>query len=282
MLGLEERARSPTVSAQYCPFSDRYCQCRPFQSVQVQDPLAPMLKALIASAEVALETDIRSVAVAAYDLAHIDTTNALFALHEMGIDSSNIRHVGRFILHALGIEVPCSEKSHHLVQNSLTVEYTRISMTALLWEESCGHISALSRVSSARLGHDAMQACKATAQNATDCYGELEVAFRQLCKDTGDLAACDENMNLDGQWVLSAVLVFGEQVRDESFTAVLSEALDKWFYYYVDDEPHGLSLIEDLSPDPAFAGSRAMAFAEWQGKDLRRRQIDQDSVRDEL
>lgn len=89
-------------------------------------------------------------------------------------------------------------------------------------------------------------------------------------------------MNFDGQWGLSAVLVFGEQARDKSFTAVLSEALDKWFYYYVDDEPHGLSLIEDLSPVPAFAGSRAMAFAEWQGKGIQLRRVDQHFVRDEL
>lgn len=241
-----------------------------------------MLKALVASAEAALETKIHSIAVAAYDFATIDTTNALSTLHDMGIHDSNIRHVGRFIPHALGIQGICVEGGYELIQHFLSVEYTRASMTAFLWEESCGDISALSRVSSARLGHDAMQACRSTSQNATGCHNELKAAFRQLCKDTSELTACDEDMNTEGQWVLDAVLVFGEQARDESLINVLREALGEWFYYYVDDEPDGLSRIEDLSPDPAFAGSRAMAIAEWRGKEYRRDQTEQGLPHDEI
>lgn len=60
------------VSPSYCPFSKRICQYWPLKSVQTQNPLAPMLKALVATTESALEMNIKSVAVSAYGLGTMD------------------------------------------------------------------------------------------------------------------------------------------------------------------------------------------------------------------
>ena len=116
-----------------------------------------MLKALVAAADAALETSIRSVVVSSYDLSIISVRyNIQSGLKEVSVDGRNrLEHIGRSIALAITINGNCSDPYGIFPDDPdcyadpeqlvLTVEYTRDSMSALLWEESCGTYSALTR-----------------------------------------------------------------------------------------------------------------------------------------
>lgn len=113
MLGLREEP-TKIVSAEYCPFSQRICQYWPFKSIQSQNALAPVLKALVAVAESTLGTTIDSAAVSAYDIGTLDHTLAKDDVHtalgELGVDSyDRLDHVVRQLAPVLGIRGNCSE-----------------------------------------------------------------------------------------------------------------------------------------------------------------------------
>lgn len=229
-----------------------------------------MLKALTTAAEAALETRIKSVAVAAYDLTNLVPTIAPLALAKMGVTSPEIQLAGEAIARALGAAKTCSLKDkYHMVHHFLSVEYSRDSVTAFLLIESCGNAEVLSRLRSVELGHDAMQACRiASERNSTNttCNHTLKAAFRQLCKDSNRFGALDPDIALEGQCDLDAVLIFGELARDEDLNAAVRKVLQE---VWDDGDRDDLARVQDLSPDPTFAASRAMAFADLNAKRLR-------------
>jgi hypothetical protein len=263
MLGLREEPVN-VVSAPYCSFPQWVCQYWPFKSVRPLNPLAPILKALVTSADSALEMTVKSVAVSAYDIGTIDHESARndvnAALEGPGVYCyGNLDHVARQLAPALGIRGNCSEP--HVPPNDpayhedpariyLTVEYTRDAMTAGLWTEECGVMEMTRRLNSVQLGHNAMQTCRETARNKTACEEILTSAMRSVSQDPSR----DKNEEI------GLALVFGECADDGFMLDAVRQVLKEQF-------PNGdsldLSRVRNFSPDPAFAGSRAMAEAVW-------------------
>lgn len=264
MLGSREEPTN-IVSAKYCPFSPRTCQYWPFESTHTQSPLAPILKTLVTAAESALGTTINSAAVSAYDIGTFDYKLAKddvhIALSDLGIDSyDHLDHVVRQLAPALGIHGNCSEPytlpddpsyHHDPEQIVLAIEYARDSLTVGLWKEECGVMEMTNRLNSAELGHNAMQTCRQTAENSTTCEESLKSALRSVCTDSSS----EENEEID------AVLVVGECASDEDMLIALRQVLEEQF---PNGDPIDLSLVRAFSPDPTFAGSRAMARAVWE------------------
>jgi hypothetical protein len=263
MLGLREEPIN-IVSPRYCPFSQQACQYWPFNSVQKQNPLAPILTTLVATAETALETTINSVAVSAYDLGAIDYESAKddvqTALSEVNVDGYNrLDHVARQLAPALGIQGNCSgpyilpeDPLYHQdpEQVVFTIEYTRDSLTAGLWREECGIMEMTNRLNSIELGHDAMQICKRTATDKKICDEAFESALRSVSKDSSRAEHED----------IGPVLVFGERAADDAMLNSLRKVLGEQFSA---GESVDLSRVPNFSPDPAFAGSQSMAQAAW-------------------
>lgn len=264
MLGSREEPTT-TVSANYCPFSQRICRYWPFKSVQTQNPLAPTLKSIVAAAESKLGTTIKNTAVSAYDIGTIDYGLAKDDIHtalsELGVDSySRLDHIARQLAPALGIRGNCSEPytlpndaGYHKYpeQILLTIEYTLNSMTAGLWKEECGVMEMTNRLNAPELGYNAVQTCREATENSTTCEEIFKSALRSVSADSSR-EEIDE---------IDAVLVFGECAEDEDMLIALRQVLEDQF-------PNGdsvdLSRVRDFSPDPAFAGSRAMAKAAWE------------------
>lgn len=242
-----------------------------------------MLKALTAAAEAALETRIKSVAVAANDLTNLNPAIAPLALAKMGVTSPDIQLAGEAIARALGVARPCSpEDEYHMLHHFLSVEYSRASTTAFLLSESCGDATVLSRLRSIEFGHDAMQACRAASERHstnTTCKDTLMAAFRQLCKDSNRFGALDPDIALEGQCDLDAVLIFGELARDADLNAALRKVIDE---VWADGDRDDFARVQDLSPDPTFAASRAMAFADLNAKRLRQDHAERRDGHDEI
>lgn len=264
MLGSTEELNN-IGSASYCPFSKRICQHWPFRSVQSQNSLAPILKALVAAAGSTLEAPITSVAVSAYDVGSInhkfakDLVHA--ALNEFHVDGhGRLDHVVRQLAPALGIQGNCSEPyilpaypvfSLEAAQNLFTVEYTRDSMTAGLWLEECGVMEMTTHLNSAQLGRNAMQICKEAAGNKTTCEEDFKSALRSVT----------QNASRDKHDAIGPVLVFGECADDDAMLVALREILSE---RVSNGNSVDLSRVRDFSPDPTFAGSQAMAKAVWE------------------
>jgi hypothetical protein len=254
-------------SARYCPFSLQICQYWPFRYLQASNPLAPMLKALVAAADATLETSTRSVVVSSYDLSIPSVKgNVQSGLKEVGVDGRNrLEHVARSIAVTIGMEGNCSDAYGMFPEDPnyyadppqlvLTVEYTRDSMATLLWEEDCGYHSALNRLGSGKLGYDAVLECREEAgEDDTSCSDTLKNAFRQVSTVRG-LVKNEE---------IGAVLVFGEQAGDIFMGTALREFLEE---KYPNGASVNISHAADLSPNPAFAGSRVMAMTDWRIRD---------------
>jgi hypothetical protein len=263
MLGLQEEP-SKTFSPRYCPFSHQICQYWPLRSVQTHNPLASILKALIATAESTLDTTINSVAASAYDLGTINYESAKIdvqtALNELNIDSyDRLDHVARQLAPALGIQGNCSDPYilpedpayyHDPEQILFTVEYSQDSLTAGLWREECGVMEMTNRLNSIELGHNAMQTCKRTAPDKTTC----DETFKSALRTVGEDSSRDEGEEI------GPVLIFGESADDDAMLNMLREVLGEQF---LNGETVDLSRVRDFSLDPAFAGSRSMAAAVW-------------------
>jgi hypothetical protein len=218
-----------------------------------------MLKALVAAADAALETRTRFVVVSSYDLSIPSVKgNIQSGLKDVGVDGRNrLEHVARSVALTIGIKGNCfgmfpDDPDYYAdpPQLVLSVEYTRDSMATQLWEESCGDVSALRRLSSGKLGYDAVLACREEAgEDDTSCHDALKNAFHQV--STVRRLVKNED--------IGAVFVFGERAGDDFMATALREFLE-------DRYPNGaavnISQAADLSPDPAFAGSRAMAMTD--------------------
>lgn len=262
---LHSTEESGTIaSASYCPFTRRICQHWPFRSDQFRNPLAPILKALVAAAESTLEAPITSVAVSAYDVGSINHNFAKdhvhAALNKFHVDGhGRLDHVVRQLAPALGIQGNCSEPyilpdypvfSLEAAQNLFTVEYTRDSMTAGLWLEECGVVEMTTRLNSAQLGRNAMQICKEAAENKTHCEEVFKSALRSVTQNT----------SRNKHDAIGPVLVFGECADDDAMLVALREILGERFS---NGNSVDLSRVRNFSPDPTFAGSRSMAKAVW-------------------
>lgn len=262
-LGLGEQPIK-IVSAKYCPFSHRTFQHLPFKSRRPQNPLAPILKTLIPAAESTLETSVKSVAVTAYDIGTIDHKSAKDDVHaassELGVNSYNrLDHVVRQLAPAVGLQGNCSEPytlpddpayHHDPEQVFFAIEYTRDSLTAGLWREECGVLEMTSRLNSDQFGHNAMQHCRETAEDKATYEETFESALRSV--------STDWNREKNGE--IGAVLAFGECADDETMLIALRQTLGEQFS---NGDSVDLSRVRGFSPDPAFAGSRAMATAAW-------------------
>jgi len=253
-----------TVSAKYCPFSQRICQYWPFKTVQTLNPLAPILGALVAAADSTLETTIERAAVSAYDKGTIDSELAKddirAALDPLGVDSYHrLDHVAQQLAPALGIRGTCSEPyslpedpAYHNDPEQLvfTIEYTRDSMTAGLWREECGVVEMTHRWNSAQLGQNAMQDCRETAENQAICEENFKSALRDVTEDSR------RGKNEE----IAHVLVFGECADDNDMLVMLRQVLGEQF---LNGGSVDLSRVWNFSPDRAFAGSRSMAQTVW-------------------
>jgi hypothetical protein len=263
MLGLRGE-RPQIVAAKYCPFPRQVCLHWPFKSIQIQSPLAPILEALVAAAEATLEMSIHHVAVSAYDVGSIDHQLAKddvhAALSPLGVDYQyRLGHVAQQLAPALGIQGNCSgpytlpeDPAYHEDPEKLVfaIEYTRDSMTAGLWREECGVMDMTHRWNSAQLGHNSMQTCRETAENATACEKGFKSALRSVTEDS--------RRGKHGE--IDAVLIFGERADDDAMLLALRQVLQEQFS---NGDSVDMSRVRDFSPDPAFAGSRSMAGAVW-------------------
>lgn len=283
MLSSQNNSSSSITSAKHCPFPNKIYEYWPIRSTVEQDPPSHMFKALVHAAEAALESPIESAAVAANDLTNINPALAPLALANMGVNSQDIQLAGEAIARALGVARPCSpEDEYHMLHHFLSVEYSRASTTAFLLSESCGDATVLSRLHSVELGHDAMQACRAASERHstnTTCKDTLKAAFRQLCKDSNRFGALDPDIALEGQCDLDAVLIFGELARDEDLNAALRKVIDE---VWADGDRDDFARVQDLSPDPTFAASRAMAFADLNAKTVQHDDAERTDGHDEI
>ena len=226
-----------------------------------------MLKALLTAAEAALETRLRSAMVSAHDLEDLQTASAhvQIALDGMGVASwSGPQLVVRHLMSALRLEGSCNGPDNHendvsRPQHILAVEYTRKSMSAVMWGEECGDYWRPSRVSSSDHGHDAIAACRSNNNEDSDhCNVDLRAALRSLIRAATNQAKSP---------ALGTVLVFGDKADDENLISVLRQVLRENFANGAYITPVRL---QNFSPDLAFAGSRAMAMFEMQQKEIQR------------
>ncbi|KAK4983210.1 hypothetical protein LTR50_007356 [Elasticomyces elasticus] len=270
MLGSQEEPSAVLVSTKYCPSSRHICQRYwPITTVvQPPNPLAPILQALVAAAESTLEKRIRSVAVSAYDLFTIDhdlvQRDVQSALNGVQVYSwHRIDHVVRQLVPALGIQGRCSDPytlpddpSYHAdpEQLILTVEYTRQSLTAALWEEECSVLSQRGGVHTNELGHDALEACRRTNDSAS-CDEAFKSTLRDVLRSQESMSSTDQT--------IGAVLIMGEQANDDGMMTLLRQVLEE---QCSNGESADLSLVRELAVDPAYVGSRVSALAEWEAK----------------
>ncbi|TKX25406.1 hypothetical protein C1H76_2054 [Elsinoe australis] len=77
---------------------------------------------------------------------------------------------------------------------------------------------------------------------------------------------------------LGAVLITGEEDKDEAMVALLRQVLRERFS---NAEAVDVYRVRELAPDEAFAGSRAAALAKWQAK-VRQREEDRRAAKGEL
>lgn len=182
------------------------------------------------------------------------------ALSKLGVDGyDRLDHIARQLAPALGIRGNCSDPYtlpedpiyyHDPEQLAFIIEYTRDSMTAGLWKEECGVLEMVHRWNSAQLGRNAMQTCRETVSNKAIC----EESFKSALRSVTNHSSRGKNKEID------YVLVLGECADDGAMLITLRQILKEQF---PNVDSVNLSRVSSFSPDPAFAGSRAMARTYW-------------------
>jgi len=270
MLSKYEEPSIDILSPRSCPFSRQICQKYwPLKRVQKpKSPLAPIIQALVAAADSTLDKSIKSVAVSASDFSTIDHELALRdvqeALSEIHVFNWNrLDHVARHVVSALDIQGRCSDPyvlpedpSYYAdpAQLILTVDFTRESLAAAFWDEECGVVSQRRAIHDRELGYGALKECRKTAKDPKTCEKRFKSSLLELLGKP------------DSKETIGAVLISGEQAKDDSMLALLREALKERFS---NGEEVDLSLVSEFAVDPAYAGSRATAWAEWGAKAMR-------------
>jgi hypothetical protein len=249
----------------------------------VQNPLAPILRALLSAAEATLETEVLSTMVATHAIDSVDAvrTHMHSAFNEMDATSygRHLRVVDNLVP-ALRLEgvwndtlYPSDPKRYVVDQVFLGIEYTRDSLNAAMFYQECGDYEMLSRASSSKVGCDAISACRSTADNSTACNDALETAQRRVIRDAG-------SYNTRKKPELDEIFVFGEKAEDEKMLGVLDQVLRDWT---TNGAEVNMSRLRGFSPDPAFAGARAIAFVELEHKEYQREHAEEERTRrDEL
>lgn len=155
---------------------------------------------------------------------------------------------------------------HDPPQVILVVDYSRLALTASLFEESCG-VAMLTdhHLHSRDLGFDGMQTCMNNNSSATEteetCKDSLVAALRTMLKGSGYAK-------------IGGVLIIGENGDNQVMLDAVRLALTKEFE---NGATVDLELVKQYSPDAAFAGSRASAWAEWIVKEELRREKERES-----
>jgi hypothetical protein len=151
MRGFRQTLSSTSITnPRYCPFSQQLCKYWPLQTINIiaQNPLAPMLKALLSAAEATLETKVYSAMVATHTIDSVDAVNTHMrsAFDEMSTTGYG-RHfrVVDSLVPALRLEGVCndtlypSDPERYVVkQTFLGIEYTRGSLNAAMFYQECG------------------------------------------------------------------------------------------------------------------------------------------------
>jgi hypothetical protein len=286
MRGFRQTLSSTSITnPRYCPFSQQLCKYWPLQTINIiaQNPLAPMLKALLSAAEATLATKVYSAMVATHAIDSVDAVNTHM---RSAFDEMSTTGYGRdfrvvdSLVPALRLEGVCndtlypSDPERYVVKLTfLGIEYTRGSLNAAMFYQECGDYEMLSRVSSSKVGYDTVSACRSTAQNITACNDPLETALRRVIRDAG-------SYNTRKSPELDEIFVFGEKAEDENMLAVLDQVLRDWT---ANGASLNMSRVRGFSPDPAFAGTRAMAFAELEHKEYQQERAEEERTRrDEL
>lgn len=265
MLGNHDSLDSDSMNvAIYCPFPPQICQYWPLQDKR--NPLAPMFRALFATADATLESRSLTAAVATstYNMQSLEA-NVRSGLIGLDVDGRDrLENVGRSIAMTIGIQGKCTgtfvqDPDYHEdpAQLVLTVEYTRLSMTAYLWEEHCGDLEVLKLFISAQVGHDATSACRKAGGDGEGCMEALKDALRQATLAT-------KRSQFRPNEEIGAVLVFGEEADDDFLAVALRDFLEERYRNGASVE---INHVRELSPHPAFAGARSMAMADLRMKE---------------
>lgn len=264
---LSSKEAQVTYVAKYCPFSSVVCHYWPFK--EARNPVEPMLKVLVAAAEVALDRDVRSVLVNANDVHEpghgMLREDVLSSLSNMGVNGYN--RIGLDVPNiawALGLEGECDvplgalpsdpEYREDPAQLIMGVEFSRAAMTTALYSEECGVFDMIGSVHSTKLGQDAMQACR----NSSGSSRSFDDPFMEALRSVSKKSKLNENRTM------GSVLVFGEQANNEAMLSMLSQVLQE---QYSNGDSVDLTKVKSLSPGPTFAGSRAAAWLEWEAKE---------------
>jgi hypothetical protein len=281
MLGKYEESSADIISTKYCLFSQQICQQYwPMKRVlEPKSPLAPMIQALVAAADSTLDTSIHSIAVSTSDFSTINHELALrdvqAALNNVHVFNWNrLDHVARQVVPALDIQGRCSDPyvlpedpSYHAdpAQIILTIDFTRQSLAAAFWDEECGDVSQRRAIHSTILGYDALEECRKTVDDPKVCSERFTSSLFELLGKPNP------------EEVIGAVLILGEQANDDTMLVLLREALKRRFS---NGEAVDFSRVREFTVDPAYAGSRASAWAEWEAKSTRDKEQENIAIND--
>lgn len=264
------RASHQMAAPWYFSLSRYLCKHRPQQEITTDNPVRPMLQALLAAGQSFLKEDVDSILVGTLITGNFDEMHRYvsLALAEMKTNGQNrfFNLPGR-INDALGLENDCDDVWDTDVDEYeiMAIEYTRSSLVGQISTELCGLYMTESTVSSS--GYDKSTACRKASAEPEACDVSLKSVLRKLIRATSN-----SRYNL----TLNALVVYGERAHDEDFLMVLNHTLKDNF---VNVTSVHLGQAKRLSPDLAFVGSRAMAKHELAEKDFQRRHAGE---RDEL
>lgn len=270
------------VSKNHCRSSRQMCADWPLNNVMTCNPLGPMIKELIAAANTKFDRKFDRMGISAYALEMNLDSAALYideALTEINatIWRAAPSWVSQKLIRAVEIEGNCSDEyymyregvpdpaitpvawdiEYGLEMLVLAVDYTRDTLAAELLDEYCEEFEMPGKFHSTTLGYDAMQACRNTSTNATQCNDALKSGFESMFNGTNY-----------GRRSINWVLMTGEKADDEHMNAALRQVLTDRFS---NGDTVDFSTLKKLSDDPTYAGSRATAW--WQVEGSRWTQI---------
>lgn len=258
------------VSFDHCPLPRHMCAYFPVNRPTTLNPLAPMIKELVAAAESKLETKFDRAGVSVYagpmdnkstfdyvEEALREVNATWFAIHPRWDAEQMIR--------ALNIEGNCSDDywfrenlptppskgpfaslEYPLEMLLLVVDYTNDSMTVQLLDEFCEETERTGWFHSDKLGFGNMDPWRSTSTDTIQCDEALRSGFDAVF-----------NATHYGRRAINWVLVTGEKADDESMNVALRQFLKERFS---NGDNVSISTVKELSPDPTYAMSRATAW----------------------
>lgn len=256
------RASEQVAAPWYCSLSRYLCKHRAQQGTTTDNPIRPMLQALLAAGQSFLEEDVDSILVGTLITDNFDEVHRYMSLAsgEMKVNGQDrLFNLPGRINDALGLENDCDDVWDADVDEYeiMAIEYTRSSLVGQVSTELCGLYMTESSVSSS--GHDEIETCRNVSESPEACDEPLKSVLRKLIRTSSS-----PKYNLE----LNALMVYGERAHDEDFLKALNQTLKDNF---VNITSVDFAQTKRLSPDLAFAGSRAMAKHDLTEKDFLRR-----------